>query len=73
MNRQKSKEYYRAVISFSSCIYSFVAIVITDCHLIYHIVASTSPSHFEAYAGLFRLLMKMTFDPYLPFDKKLLS
>ena len=31
----------------------------------YRIVASTSPSRFEAQAGLFRLLMKGTFDPYV--------
>ena len=36
----------------------------------YRIVASTIPSHFEARAGLFRLLMKWIFDPY---DKKLIS
>ena len=29
-----------------------------------HIVASTSPSCFEAHADLFRLLMKGIFDPY---------
>ena len=28
-------------------------------------VASTSPSHFEAHAGLFRLLMKWIFDAYV--------
>ena len=31
----------------------------------YFIVASTSPSCFEAHAGLFRLLMKGIFDPYV--------
>ena len=29
----------------------------------YRIVAITSPSHFEAHAGLFGLLMKGSFDP----------
>ena len=32
----------------------------------YHIVASTSLSRFEAHAGLFRLLMKVIFDAYVP-------
>ena len=42
--------------------------------VIYRIVASTSPSRIEAHAGLFRLLMKGIFDPYVlwPFDKKLI-
>ena len=31
----------------------------------YCIVASTSPSHIEAHAGLFRSLMKGIFDPYV--------
>ena len=31
----------------------------------YRIVASTSPSRFEAHVGLFRLLMKGIFDPYV--------
>ena len=37
----------------------------------YRIVESTSPSCIEAHAGLFRLLMKGIFDPYVlwPFDK----
>ena len=37
----------------------------------YCIVVSTSPSCFEAHAGLFRLLMKRIFDAYglWPFDK----
>ena len=30
----------------------------------YRKVGSTSPSRFEAHAGLFRLLMKGIFDPY---------
>ena len=30
----------------------------------YTLVTSTSPSWFEAHAGLFRLLMKEIFDPY---------
>ena len=40
----------------------------------YRIVASTSPSRIEAHAGLFRLLMKGIFDPYVlwPFDKELI-
>ena len=40
----------------------------------YRIVASSSPSRIEAHAGLFRLLMKGIFDPYVlwPFDKKLI-
>ena len=32
---------------------------------VYRIVASTSPSRFGAHAGLFRLLMKGIFYPYL--------
>ena len=38
------------------------------------IVASTSPSRFEARAGLFRWLMKGIFDPYLlwSFEKKVI-
>ena len=41
----------------------------------YRIVASTSSSRIEAHVGLFRLLMKGIFDPYVlwPFDKKLIS
>ena len=41
----------------------------------YSIVASTSPSRFEAHAGIFRLLMKETFYPYVlwPFDKMVIS
>ena len=41
-------------------------------HIMYSIVASTSPSRFEAHAGHFRLLMKGIFDAYVlwPFDKK---
>ena len=41
---------------------------------IYRKVASSSPSRIEAHAGLFRLLMKGIFDPYVlwPFDKKLI-
>ena len=31
----------------------------------YHIVASASPSGFEAHVGLFKLLMKGAFDPYV--------
>ena len=40
----------------------------------YRIVASTSPSRFEAHAGLFRLLMKVIFDAYVlwPFSKKII-
>ena len=40
----------------------------------YRIVASSSPSRIEAHAGLFRMLMKGIFDPYVlrPFDKKLI-
>ena len=37
----------------------------------YSIVASTSPSHFEAHAGLFRLLMKGIFDAYVLLVKSL--
>ena len=33
--------------------------------LTYRIVASASPSHFEANVGLLRLLMKGIFDPYV--------
>ena len=36
-----------------------------DIENIYHIVASSSPSHIEAHAGLFRSLMKGIFDPYV--------
>ena len=32
---------------------------------IYRIVANASPSRFEAHVGLFRLLMKGIFDPYV--------
>ena len=41
----------------------------------YRIVASTSLSCFEAHTGLFRLLMKGIFYPYVlwPFDKMLIS
>ena len=40
----------------------------------YCIVASASLFRFEAHTGLFRLLMKGIFDPYVlwPFDKKLI-
>ena len=40
----------------------------------YRIVASSSPSRIEAHAGLFRLLMKEIFGPYVlwPFEKKLI-
>ena len=40
---------------------------------IYRIVASTSPSRFEAHAGLFRLSMKGIFDAYVlwTFDQKI--
>jgi hypothetical protein len=31
----------------------------------YRIVANASPSRFEAHVGLFRLLMKGIFDPYV--------
>ena len=33
--------------------------------LAYRKVASSNTSHFEAHAGLFRLLMKGIFDPYV--------
>ena len=39
----------------------------------YRKVASCNTSRLEAHAGLFRLLMKGIFDPYVPFDKKLIS
>ena len=41
----------------------------------YCTVASTSPSCFEAHVGLFKLLMKGIFNPYVlrPLDKKLTS
>ena len=39
---------------------------------VYRIVASTIPSRIEAHADLFRSLMKGIFDPYVPFDKKLI-
>ena len=35
-------------------------------------VASANTSSIEAHAGFFRLLMKGIFDPYVPFDKKLI-
>jgi hypothetical protein len=34
-------------------------------YYIYRKVASASPSRFEAHVGLFRLLMKGIFDPYV--------
>ena len=39
--------------------------------LTYCVVVSTSPSHLEAHAGLFRMHMKGIFDAYVlwPFDK----
>ena len=37
----------------------------TPTHVNYRIVASSSPSRIEAHAGLFRLLMKGIFDPYV--------
>ena len=42
-----------------------------NARIIYRNVTSTSPSCFEAHAGLFRLLMKGIFDAYvlLSFDK----
>ena len=41
----------------------------------YRIVTSSSPSRIEAHAGLFRLLVKGIFDPYVlwPFDKNMIS
>ena len=35
-----------------------------NCHM-YRKVATSSPSCIEAHAGLFRLLMKAIFDPYV--------
>ena len=35
----------------------------------YRKVVSSSPSHFEAHAGLFRLLMKGIFDAYVFFEE----
>ena len=37
----------------------------TDVYSAYCIVVITSPSNFEAHAGLFRLLMKGIFGPYV--------
>ena len=41
----------------------------------YRKVASSNTFRLEAHAGIFRLLMKVIFDPYVlcPFDKKLIS
>ena len=41
----------------------------------YRKIASSNTSRLEAHAGIFRLLMKGIFDPYvlLPFDLKLIS
>ena len=54
--------------------FTFIFTFTTTCSLFLHyihkkneysIVASTSPSRFEAHAGLFRFLMKGIFDAYL--------
>ena len=39
----------------------------------YRKVASSNTSRLEAHAGFCRLLVKGIFDPYVPFDKKLIS
>jgi hypothetical protein len=36
-----------------------------SANFVYRIVANASPSRFEAHVGLFRLLMKGIFDPYV--------
>ena len=41
--------------------------------LTYCKVLNSNTSRLEAHAGFFRLLMKGIFDPYVPFDKKLIS
>ena len=41
--------------------------------LIYCKVLNSNTSRLEAHAGFFGLLMKGIFDPYVPFDKKLIS
>ena len=38
---------------------------IADFEMKYRIIANASPSHFEAHVGLFRVLMKGIFDPYV--------
>ena len=43
---------------------------IREVKIINRKVASTSPSHFEAHADLFRFSMKGIFDAYLPFGQK---
>ena len=42
--------------------FHFIGIYVS---IVYRIVASSSPSRIEAHAGLFRLLMKGIFDPYV--------
>ena len=37
-----------------------------ESHSSYRLVLSTRPSRFEAHAGIFRLLMRGIFDPYVP-------
>ena len=55
----------------------FFSIVINHkrCILIYRIVTSRSTSRLVTYLGLFRLLMRGIFGPYIlwPFDKKCIS
>ena len=79
LDRKKSLSSSRCSISnFSKlspqkkCIFSMIEKMINV--YIYRIVASSNPSRIEAHAGLFRLLMKGIFDPYVlwPFDKKLI-
>ena len=57
--------------SIHFCHQSLFAFISFVCFRInYRIVESASPSHFEAHVGLFRLLVKGIFDPYVlgPFD-----
>ena len=54
------------------CSTKFSQLRIHEVKIINRKVASTSPSNFEAHAGLFRLPMKGIFDAYVlrPFGKK---
>ena len=51
--------------TFSLSSIQVVKFPVSDNLSIYRIVASASPSRFEAHVGLFRLLMKGIFDPYV--------
>ena len=45
-----------------ACIYEVCVCVVM---IIYRKIASSNTSHLEAHAGIFRLLMKGIFDPYV--------